>query len=89
MYFFYCFLGTAFGQGVYFATDSALARRYTKDSHILQARVLVGQSTPGHKSLRMPPNKPGSARPYDSLYGPRMFVIFHDTQAYPEYLLTL
>lgn len=56
---------------------------------MFQARVLVGQSSPGQAGLKMPPLKPSTNRPYDSLSGPGMFVLFHDSQAYPEYLLTL
>lgn len=61
---------------------------YARGRQMFQARVLVGESTPGRSGMRTPPQKPGSDRLYDSLSGPGMFIIFHDSQAYPEYLLT-
>lgn len=59
---------------------------------MFQARVLVGEYTPGNSSMRMAPNKPNSNRPYDSVSNAAsnatVFVIFHDSQAYPEYLIS-
>lgn len=85
--------GTLYGQGVYFAKRSETSIAYAREGQMFQARVLVGEHTRGNSSMKMPPNKPGSHRPYDSLcdnlFIPKMFIIFHDTQAYPEYLLTL
>lgn len=57
------------------------------------ARVLVGDFTQGKKGLPAPPKKRSNAIDlYDSVTDntkkPSMFVVFHDVQAYPEYLIT-
>lgn len=57
------------------------------------AWVLVGDFTWGKAGLRAPPKKrPNAVDLYDSvtdnMKNPSMFVIFHDVQAYPEYLIT-
>lgn len=84
--------GTALGAGVYFAADSATSRGYAQGGQMFQARVLVGEYTPGNSGMRMAPNKPNSNRPYDSVSNAAsnatVFVIFHDSQAYPEYLIS-
>lgn len=56
-------------------------------------RVLTGDFTTGQSNMIMPPNKPGHAvHIYDSVVdnmaNPNMFIVFHDIQAYPEYLIT-
>ncbi|PVD29433.1 hypothetical protein C0Q70_08684 [Pomacea canaliculata] len=81
--------GTKFGHGVYFATNADFSNSYTHSGTIFLALVLVGESTPGNSQMRVPPKKPGSDRLYDSVTGPDMVVVFHDAQAYPQYLLTL
>ncbi|XP_025094661.1 poly [ADP-ribose] polymerase 14-like isoform X2 [Pomacea canaliculata] len=81
--------GTKFGHGVYFATNADFSNSYTLSGTIFLALVLVGESTPGNSQMRVPPKKPGSDRLYDSVTGPDMVVIFHDAQAYPQYLVTL
>ncbi|XP_070211847.1 protein mono-ADP-ribosyltransferase PARP14-like [Littorina saxatilis] len=86
--------GTALGNGVYFAADSATSMGYAaQGGQMFQARVLVGEYTPGNSGMRTAPIKPSSNRPYDSVSnGPppnaTVFVIFHDCQAYPEYLIS-
>ena len=55
------------------------------------ARVLTGEYTKGHNSYLVPPPKDPKlpAVLYDSVVdnvqNPKMFVIFYDSQAYPEY----
>lgn len=90
-YFWFTFLlaGTLYGHGVYFAKNWNYSKKFTDKGTLLLALVLVGESTPGNSELRVPPKKPGSDRLYDSLSGPDMVVLFHDTQAYPQYLVTL
>ena len=94
---------TAYGDGVYFATfaslsiDTKYSRPDSEDrSYIYWCRVLTGIYTIGANGLKEPPErksklKKSSVR-YDSvadkLDKPEIFVIFHDTQAYPEYLIT-
>ncbi|KAL8582502.1 hypothetical protein ACOMHN_066594 [Nucella lapillus] len=84
--------GTALGTGVYFAADSATSMGYARGGNMFQARVLVGDYTPGNGSMRMVPNKPNSFRPYDSVsnapQNASVFVIFHDSQACPVYLIS-
>jgi poly [ADP-ribose] polymerase 10/14/15 len=57
-------------------------------------RVLTGEYTQGTRGMRVPPIKggAGSTAIFDSVVDrqdtPIMFIIFHDTQAYPEYLIS-
>uniref|UniRef100_A0AAR2JBB2 Poly [ADP-ribose] polymerase n=1 Tax=Pygocentrus nattereri TaxID=42514 RepID=A0AAR2JBB2_PYGNA len=91
--------GAMFGNGVYFAVDPGYsARGYSKPDkqghkRMYLARVLVGDYTKGRGALISPPAKSSTATDlYDSVtddqQNPSMFVIFHDMQAYPEYLIT-
>ena len=95
------FTDTAYGQGVYFAVNSALsvADRYSPpnaDGHkfVFVAKVSTGDFALGCRNMRAAPLKQSADIPlrYDSvtdhLSRPTMFVIFNDTQAYPEYLIT-
>ncbi|XP_038616010.1 LOW QUALITY PROTEIN: protein mono-ADP-ribosyltransferase PARP10 [Tachyglossus aculeatus] len=99
----FCGLHAAlYGQGVYFAAQAGLsvqdqyspcdARGYKA---VFVARVLTGEYTAGKAGLRAPPLRqgPGSAPlRYDSVVDcprqPSIFVIFHDTQAVPAFLIT-
>lgn len=96
-----CYFVTAalYGKGVYFAVSAKYsAQRFSPaDSSGLKrlyvARVLTGRYIVGTADMRAPPPR-GTDRTdcYDSLVNnqqhPSMFVIFHDDQAYPEYLIT-
>ncbi|XP_072232866.1 protein mono-ADP-ribosyltransferase PARP14-like isoform X2 [Leuresthes tenuis] len=90
---------TAYGKGVYFAVSADYsARGYSPADasglkRLYVARVLTGRYTVGNSSMKAPP--PRGSDPtdcFDSLVNnqqqPSMFVIFHDDQAYPEYLIT-
>ncbi|KAG7465334.1 hypothetical protein MATL_G00175290 [Megalops atlanticus] len=90
-----------YGQGTYFAVDarySADPKYSVPDSkglkYMYYARVLVGNYTKGDEKLRAPPAKSTTDATdlYDSvvddLNNPKMFVIFNDVQAYPEYLIS-
>uniref|UniRef100_A0A8C6VCG7 Poly [ADP-ribose] polymerase n=1 Tax=Naja naja TaxID=35670 RepID=A0A8C6VCG7_NAJNA len=92
---------THYGHGVYFAVRARLSvqDRYSPRSpngnkYIFVTRTLVGDYTAGNASMRAPPLREGDAalRRYDSTVdnpkNPSIFVIFNDTQTYPEYLLT-
>ncbi|KAK3610878.1 hypothetical protein CHS0354_034339, partial [Potamilus streckersoni] len=96
----YCGIhGVKYGQGVYFATTSRYSHGYANaDNKGVQrmyvARVLTGQFTQGDPNMRAPPVNPSFPKNnvlYDSLVddkaNPTMYVIFHDSQAYPEYLI--
>ena len=89
----------AFGAGVYFALNSSYSAgsTYSKPNangikQMYYARVLVGESTLGNSSMRvLPPKAPPNPDKFDSatdnMTSPQMFVIFSDTQAYPEFLI--
>ncbi|XP_029610115.1 protein mono-ADP-ribosyltransferase PARP14-like [Salmo trutta] len=92
---------TAHGVGVYFAVNASYSAnpRYTPPDasghrRMYVARVLTGRYTLGDPTMRFTPRRSptDSADRYDSLVDnlqrPSMFVIFHDDQAYPEYLIT-
>lgn len=94
------FTGAAYGNGSYFAVDpqysaSGYARPDTSGhKRMYLAKVLVGDYTQGAGGMVVPPakNSGNSADLYDSVTdntaNPSMFIIFHDVQAYPEYIIT-
>lgn len=99
--FWFLFAATVYGQGVYFAVNSALSiqDQYSPpnaDGHkfVFVTKVLTGDFTQGSHSMKAAPLKESSDIPlrYDSVAdktdNPSLFVIFNDTQAYPEYLIT-
>lgn len=89
-----------YGRGVYFAMNPSNSARYSApdangNKHIYQCRVLSGQYCQGNGHYIVPPSKDQNHPNirYDSVVdnteSPSLFVIFNDTQAYPEYLVTL
>ncbi|XP_072025000.1 protein mono-ADP-ribosyltransferase PARP14-like [Amphiura filiformis] len=89
----------AFGQGTYFARDakySAQDRYSNRDAnnqkYMYMCKVLVGDCQVGDSSIIVPHQKPNSLDVYDSTVDnvryPSVVVIYHDAQAYPEYLIT-
>lgn len=91
---------TSYGQGVYFAVNSA----YSVQDHystpnadgykfIFVAKVLTGDYTNGCSTMKTAPLKETGDIPlrYDSvtdnITNPSMFIVFNDTQAFPEYLI--
>ncbi|XP_032379727.1 protein mono-ADP-ribosyltransferase PARP10 [Etheostoma spectabile] len=92
---------TVWGQGVYFAVNSALSvqEQYSPPNadgykFVFVSKVLTGDYTRGDHSMKTAPLKETDGIPlrYDSVTDditkPSMFVIFNDTQAFPEYLIT-
>jgi poly [ADP-ribose] polymerase 10/14/15 len=90
-----------YGDGVYFAANAQYSCRDTYSrpdptgiKRIYYCRVLTGECTQGKRGMRVPPSKggPGSTALYDSVADdpvePWMYILFHDTQAYPEYLIS-
>lgn len=88
-----------YGKGVYFAVNAEYsAKRFSPPDaaglkRLYVVSVLTGRYTVGNANMISPP--PRGADPtdcYDSLVDnqqrPSMFVIFHDDQAYPQYLIT-
>ncbi|KAM6894235.1 protein mono-ADP-ribosyltransferase PARP14 [Lycodopsis pacificus] len=92
---------TKHGQGTYFAVAASYSAQptYSKPAAdgsqlMFVARVLTGVYTLGHSSMRFPPARTDqqSSDRYDSVVdntaNPSMYVVFHDNQAYPDYLIT-
>ncbi|XP_048826813.1 protein mono-ADP-ribosyltransferase PARP14-like isoform X3 [Brienomyrus brachyistius] len=93
--------GTAYGIGVYFAVEASYSANPVFSPpdngglrYMYVAKVLTGRYTVGKASMKFPPSRPGPDPDdrFDSLVdndqNPKMFVIFHDDQAYPNYLIT-
>ncbi|XP_069077111.1 protein mono-ADP-ribosyltransferase PARP14-like [Pleurodeles waltl] len=89
-----------FGFGVYFAVCASYSCKYSighsvaGDHFMYQVKVIAGRYTQGEKHMKDPPARPGKNPNdlYDSVVdnvgNPSMYVVFHDDQAYPEYLIT-
>ncbi|XP_053199088.1 protein mono-ADP-ribosyltransferase PARP14-like [Scomber japonicus] len=92
---------TAYGLGTYFAVHASYSAHptYSKPATdgtqlMFVARVLTGIYTQGRSDMRVPPplNDQQPHERYDSVVdkmdNPSMYVVFHDNQAYPDYLIT-
>ncbi|XP_066278203.1 protein mono-ADP-ribosyltransferase PARP14-like isoform X2 [Branchiostoma lanceolatum] len=95
----FCRTENLYGSGVYFASSAfyALQDSYSRPDdqgykHVFVAKVLTGDYCKGAPNLVAFPSKTedGSLL-YDSVVddeeNPNIFVVFHDTVAYPEYLI--
>ncbi|XP_073503313.1 protein mono-ADP-ribosyltransferase PARP15-like isoform X2 [Phyllobates terribilis] len=93
--------GTAYGNGTYFAVESRYScrDRYScpdpdGKKYIYQVAVITGRYCMGHFSYKEAPHVDGDPNKgrYDSVADdvkyPKMFAVFHDDVAYPEYLIT-
>uniref|UniRef100_A0A8D3A591 Poly [ADP-ribose] polymerase n=1 Tax=Scophthalmus maximus TaxID=52904 RepID=A0A8D3A591_SCOMX len=92
---------TLYGLGTYFAVNAVYSAHptYSKPNAsgcqlMFVARVLTGLYTVGQGGMMVPPPR-NTQRPhdlYDSVVDntddPNMYVVFHDDQAYPDYLIT-
>ncbi|CAF1227586.1 unnamed protein product [Adineta steineri] len=80
--------GTVYGVGVYFSSYADYSHSFTEpDSNaercMFMARVLIGNTTQGNNLIKSPPVG------FDSTTnGRHIFVIYHDAQAFAEYLIT-
>lgn len=97
-----CISEVVYGQGVYFAADASYSAHTTylagnnpgAKRYIFLAKVLTGELVKGNPSMRvLPPVDPAHPQvmydtAVDDVNNPMQFVIFHDKQAYPEYLIT-
>lgn len=97
----YFFSATKYGVGTYFAVNASYSANpmYScpeADGTQLMfvARVLTGMYTVGTEDMRVPPAV-SPQQPdvrfnslVDNQQNPNMFVVFHDSQAYPDYLIT-
>lgn len=59
---------------------------------MIQCRVITGEYCVGNPELRTAPFKPGSTlERYDTVVdkvdNPRVYCVFHDNSAYPEYII--
>ncbi|CAB1329071.1 unnamed protein product [Coregonus sp. 'balchen'] len=89
-----------YGRGTYFAVNASYSAddKYSKPDgegrkYMYLCRVLTGHFEQGKEGMLEPPLKGDSTiRRYDSTTNdpsnPTEFVVFHDCQAYPEYLIT-
>jgi hypothetical protein len=83
------------GLGIYFALSSSYSncgyvlQNPDKSKEMLVCRVAVGSHTQGKHGMKRPPPKKGSTGElYDSVSRlPQMYVVFDNSQAYPEYLI--
>uniref|UniRef100_A0A673LPA2 Poly [ADP-ribose] polymerase n=1 Tax=Sinocyclocheilus rhinocerous TaxID=307959 RepID=A0A673LPA2_9TELE len=89
---------TNYGHGTYFAVNTSYSaqNKYAVPAAdgtqlMFVARVLTGYYGLGQADMRTPPVHVAPDR-YDSvvdnMQNPSMFVVFHDCQAYPDYLIT-
>ena len=85
------------GKGCYFATethysahDGYCTKNDDGERFIFQVRVVTGDVGQGKEGLKTAPDKPSGGQ-YDSVVDnklkPRMYVVFDDCAAYPEYLI--
>ncbi|KAM8749622.1 poly(ADP-ribose) polymerase family member 14-related sequence 1 isoform 1-T1 [Acanthopagrus schlegelii] len=88
-----------YGNGTYFAVNAkySASDTYSKPQNgeklMYLCRVMTGDYALGQQNMITPPAKDSTGiQKYDSVVDnmakPNMFVIFHDSQAYPEYLIT-
>ncbi|CAF1359198.1 unnamed protein product [Adineta ricciae] len=79
---------TLYGVGAYFSSHATFSHSYANpnsngERRMFIARVLIGKTTPGDSSMKTRPVG------FDSTTdGNHIFVIYHDAQAYAEYLIT-
>ncbi|RVE60398.1 hypothetical protein OJAV_G00180600 [Oryzias javanicus] len=92
---------TSYGEGTYFALYASYSAQstYSKPGAdgsqlMFVARVLTGVYARGQRGMKVPPPR-NAQQPnercdsvVDNLNNPSMFVVFHDDQAYPDYLIT-
>jgi len=76
------------GRGVYFAKSAQTSAGYTAGTVkcIFVAKVLAGVVVTGSNDINVPSNNADTT--VDNTASPGVFVIYHDAQAYPEYLFT-
>ncbi|XP_046381864.2 E3 ubiquitin-protein ligase mind-bomb-like [Haliotis rufescens] len=91
-------VGALYGQGAYFAVDAKYSDGYAKEDarrhrFMFLAKVLVGKSKQGNRELKRPPVLDSSNKTKladsacDNETSPRIYVIFSESQIYPEYLI--
>ncbi|KAI7813959.1 hypothetical protein IRJ41_005119 [Triplophysa rosa] len=85
--------GTVYGVGTYFAVSASYSAnplysipKSDGTQLMFVARVLTGRYAQGQGTMKAPPENFDSV--VDNTQDPTMFVVFHDCQAYPDYLIT-
>ncbi|ESO09299.1 hypothetical protein HELRODRAFT_73487, partial [Helobdella robusta] len=89
---------TCYGNGSYFAKHFSYSANKTYSrpdlnghKHVFQCLVLTGEFAKGSEGLKAPPMKTNQTK-YDSTVDdvshPHIFVVYNDTYAYPEYIIT-
>ncbi|CAF1449255.1 unnamed protein product, partial [Didymodactylos carnosus] len=81
-------LGVVYGCGVYFSENAKYSHDYAKvnsnnERTMFLARILVGRTAVGTKGQKVPP--PGCDTTTNEKQ--TIFVVYHDSQAYPDYLI--
>ncbi|XP_053272435.1 protein mono-ADP-ribosyltransferase PARP14 isoform X2 [Pleuronectes platessa] len=93
---------TQFGEGTYFAVKASYSAQHLyatptadRSRRIFVAQVLTGIYTPGKRDMKVPPPR-DIFLPHDrfdsvvdKMNNPSLHVVFHDNQAYPDYLITI
>lgn len=83
------FAGTALGCGVYFAANASTSLRFCHDHKIILAKVVVGKYCRGQPRMGWEAvAQMGCHSTVDDVYNPKVFVVYHDAAAYPEYIVT-
>ena len=94
----YCESGM-WGKGIYFAerasySDNYVHRNAQGQKLVMLTKLLAGEEQhimPNDRSLRFPPKKPNGAR-FDTVTGDtggsKVYVVYENGRAYPEYLVT-
>lgn len=89
-----------YGKGVYFARDASYSahQKYSRadnsgTKYIFLSRVVVGDWSKGTNGQLTPDPKPHNSlelfdSTVDNVRNPSVFVVYHDSQAYPEYLVS-
>merc|ERR1712054_332303 len=88
---------TVYGKGVYFARDASYSSSTTYSvpdhhgvQHMFACRVAVGEYCHGRSNVLTPDVREGNIlydTTVDTVENPRIFVTYHDAQAYPEYII--
>lgn len=81
-------VGVRYGHGVYFSSEASYSHSYTSvnirgERCMFLAKVLIGRTTRGDSTMKVCPDG------YDSTTdGSHIYVIYHDAQAFGQYLIT-
>src|SRR5215469_15545438 len=86
--------GMLYGRGSYFHKNAYYSKNYTDCKTLILVKILVGEYTEGSATTVRPPAK-DPAKPHENFYdscvnsksNPEIFVIFSESQTYPEYLI--